>query len=141
MDAFPTFAYNGFTPGADSNVYPLYSTCGITGTTPGTAGAAPSLFLPVPKGFFQHAGIHKMIFDIKCTQAGTIKWYKSSDRGTTWRQEGSQAIAAPAATDSVVQEFLVEAYLDFKVEWTNGGVAQATWAVDIVGSPDRAAAI
>ena len=115
--------YTGSTPGADANTYTLFT------TVDGEIG----------KGFFQHADIHKVSLLLKFSQAGTLKWYESTDRGVNWRQIGQEAIAAPAATADIERDYLVEALLDFKLDWVNGGAAQNPWDPNIALVDDRAA--
>jgi hypothetical protein len=121
--AFSQLKYTGAAPGADSSTYVLFNS--VTATFPERA--------------FGLWGVHKFCLDLKCNQAGTLNWYKSDDRGVNWRQMGTLAVAAPAATDSVLAEFFVASERDFKLEWVNGGSAQTTWFLDMSLSDDRAA--
>jgi hypothetical protein len=114
--------YTGTTPGADTNTYTLFTT--VNGE--------------IGQGFFQHADIHKVHLLLKCNNAGTLKSYESTDRGVNWRQIGQEAIAAPAATADVERDFIVEALLDFKLEWVNGNVAQNPWDPNVALISDRA---
>lgn len=109
-----TLEYTGTTPGADSNTYVLFST---------VAAGAPGNWAPM-------CSLHSFHYNIKHSQAGTVKGYKSSNRGTSWTQFfDSGSIAAPTyVTNNVVS---IEGFQDFKFEWVNGGSAQATWAVDM----------
>lgn len=107
--------YSGSTPGADAGTYPLFS----------SVTAFPGA------GMHQQQGLHTLRYDIKNDQAGTLKLYKSADRGTTWSQVAQTSIAAAAAGVSNTDTFSVEAYPDFKLDWVNGGSAQATWAVSL----------
>ena len=113
--------YTGATPGADTNTYPIFTT--VTNAW--------------PAGFAAMEGISKLVTDLKHSHLGTYKWYKSSDRGTNWLQIGEEDIGAPAATDTVFREFVIEPYADFKLDWINGNSAQTTWVYDIVLIGDR----
>lgn len=116
MSAVPRVKYTGSTPGADANTYTLFTT--VTGTAPNSE---------IGQDFFAIAGIRKFHLLLKFSQAGTLKWYESTDRGVNWRQIGQEAVAAPAATADIERDYIVEALRDFKIEWVNGGVAQSPW--------------
>jgi hypothetical protein len=74
-------------------------------------------------------GIHSYHFNIKHDQSGTVKGYKSVNRGTSWIQfYDSGAIAAPTYTTADV--VLVEGLADFKFEWVNGASPQTAFTVD-----------
>jgi hypothetical protein len=127
---FAKAKYTGATPGADSNDYTLFNSI-----TAGLPGNWPALH-----------GVFKVVVDIKHTQAGTLKWYKTdsdptdaSDSAVTWSQMGQLSVSAPASTDGTQAEVFCEAEKHVKVLWTNGGVAQASWIVDISFSNQRAA--
>jgi hypothetical protein len=112
---------NSSPPGADSNTYPLYN----------------SVTCWQGKRFPQMYGFKRLLVDIKCSQNGTLKWYKSSDRGANWLQIGERAVTAPAANDTEIDDYLIEEYDDFKLDWVNSGSAQATWNVSIALSDSR----
>lgn len=116
--------YSGSAPGADSNDYILFST---TVAFPGA-------------GMAQGAGVHKLVLNLVNSQAGTLKAYRSADRGTAWTQVDSDAVTVPSAGTSNTAEYLLEPFLDFKLVWTNGGSAQTTWVVDMALTDDRAGA-
>lgn len=116
---------SGGTPGANSNDYILFdSTVAFTG------------------GLDSH-GISRLEFAINSSAAGTRKAYFSQDSGTTWTLYDSTAVAAyssPTAAGPI--DYLLDPYKDFKLVWTNGGSAQATWIVSIVLiRGDRSAAV
>lgn len=123
MGPTPAFSYSGPTPGADSSTYNLLNT-----VTAGWPEKAMALF-----------GVKRLAIDLHHDNAGTVKWYKSSDRGTNWRQMGQSSVAAPAATAGSLREILVEGQRDVKVDWVNGGSAQTTFLCDMTLCEDRAA--
>lgn len=125
MTEYTRFKYSGATPGADSSDYILFSTVTAFGG----------------KCAHQMAGLHKLVLDLFHTQAGTLKLYRSNDRGTTWTQVTSSAKSAPAAGLSSQYEVLVECFPDFKLVWTNGGSAQATWYPDVALTDERCVAV
>ena len=84
------------------------------------------------KDFHTYADIARIIIDIKHDQAGTMKAYRSQDRGVTWNQMyDSGSVAAPAATSSTIRDLAIEPYMDWKVEWLNGAAPQTTFIVDM----------
>lgn len=117
--------YVGTTPGADVNVYSLFD------TTVAGVGA----------GFLNMTDTHRVVVDLGHTQGGTFNWYRSDDGGAVWIQQGTEVVAAPAATETTIRDFLVEGCLDWKLTWTNGGVAQATWSPRVSLIDDRAVAV
>ena len=118
--------YTGLTPGADSNTYVIFDT---TVAFPGARYAAMNRMKRLQVG-------------LSNSQAGTYNWYKTQSRVTStntaivWTQIGTAAIAAGATAENT-NDFLIEEYADFKLEWVNGGVAQATWVVDLALSGER----
>jgi hypothetical protein len=114
--------YTGSTPGADASTYVLFATI---------LPAAPTNAMNANWGesAFAHMGVRKFSVLIDHVQAGTLNAYESIDRGVTWRQIDTVAVAAPAAASSTSVDFQVEGLRDFKLEWVNGGVAQNPWEV------------
>ena len=107
----------GGTPGGDSNVYKLFDST-VTFNAP---------FLSKSTTLKAH-DITRIIFSVKNSQAGTLTASFSRDSGTTWTAYDVQSVAIAAAnTISGPFDYLVDPYPDWKLEWTNGGVAQATW--------------
>lgn len=101
---------SGGTPGGNSNDYILFdSTVAFTGGLP------------------SH-DISRLTFSVNNSQAGTRKASFSADGGVTWSLFDSTAVtAASSGAMSGPFDYLVDTYKDFKLVWTNGGVAQATW--------------
>lgn len=116
--------YTGAAPGADSAVYTLFST--VSTAAAGTGSVAAGW----PRGVADQMDIATFHYDIKHSQTGTVKGWKSLDGGTNWAQfYDSGSLTAPTYTSNAV--VLVEGFRDFKFEWTNAGSAQATWIVDM----------
>jgi hypothetical protein len=126
--------YAGATPGNDSNDYILLVTALPAGTT-------DTMNAQWPENFCALANIKKLSVVIKCDNAGTLKFYESVNRGTTFRQIDQISVAAPGSTASFVAEFLVEGLRDFKLVWTNGGSAQTFFDVLMSLSEQRASAV
>lgn len=116
--------YTGVAPIGDSAVYTIFSTVATA------AAGAGSVASNLPRDWGPNSDIASFHWDIKHSQAGTLKGWHSLDGGTNWTQfYDTGSLAAPTYTDNGV--VLVEGFRDFKFEWTNGGVAQATWAVNL----------
>lgn len=108
-------AVTGGTPGADANTYLLFdSTVTFTG------------------GLRAH-DISRITFSLNNSQSGTRKAAWSADGGTTWNEYDSTAVtAASAPAMSGPFDYLVDTYKDWRLRWTNGGSAQATWIPEII---------
>lgn len=100
------------TPGADTNTYNMFNSVSLFG-----------------KRGLRLRNISRLTFAVENSQSGTLKSYMSKDGGTTWVQfGGDEAVSAAAATDvSGPYDYLVDTYWDVKLDWVNGGSAQATW--------------
>ena len=107
---------SGGTPGNDSSEYVLFdSTKHLSG-----AGPLPSL------------GIDRAQFSVDNHAAGTLNSYWSPDHGTTWNLNSQAAVAANGggATSGILAsqfDFSLTGFPDWKLTWTNGGVAQSPW--------------
>jgi hypothetical protein len=118
--------YQGLTPGADTNTYVMFS----------TAVAFPSA------NYCAMNRMKRLQVGLSNSQAGTYNWYKSNTRLTApsatpvWTQIGTRAVAAGATAEND-DDFLIEEYADFKLEFVNAGVAQATWVVSMALSGER----
>ncbi len=121
--AYSVFSYTLPVPGADSNAYVLYSTVGY--------GSAY---------FHQMGGNHRVRIDVAHTQNGTFNLYKSRDKGVTWRLVDTLAANSGPAASSVF-DVIIEPFLDWKVEWANGGAAQAYFEPDVAILPYRTSAV
>lgn len=124
METVP-IKYQGGTPGADANTYVFFNTA--------TAFPAPY--------YCAMNRLKRLQVGLSNSQAGTYNWYKSNTRLTNpsatpvWTLIGTRAVVAapPENTDDI----LIEEYADFKLEWVNGGVAQATWVPNLALSGER----
>jgi hypothetical protein len=114
MSSYPKVKYDGIDP-TNSDTFVLFSTV--------DAGWGANAI--------QGMGLHYFVMNLEHSNDGTLKLYKSEDRGTNWLQIDEDAITAPAASGSTNQEYLVEPYADWKIEWVNGGVTQTTWVLDM----------
>lgn len=123
-EAYARPKYSGSTPGNDSNDYILFST---------------TTAFPYAACALQMSGVHKLQLTLVNSQAGTLKAYYSSDRGTNWTQTENTSVSAAAANSTNPYDYLVEAYPDIKIVWTNGGSAQATWIVSMALIDSRTA--
>lgn len=108
-------AVSGGTPGGDSNDYTLFDST-----------------VCFSDGLAAH-DISRIEFSVNNSQAGTLKASFSQDRGTTWNLYDSRAVVASSSGAMAgPYDYLADPYRDFKLVWTNGGVAQATWIPSIV---------
>lgn len=83
------------------------------------------------------SGIETFVLDVSASEAGTVKAYKSQDRGVTWVQFiADLAHAGTTDTVSLKVSYDVAPLMEFRLDWVNGGVAQGTWLVDMAGSYD-----
>lgn len=107
---------SGGTPGADANTYVLFSSVVAFG-----ARVMPTL------------GISRIQFTVKNSQAGTLKAFLSNDGENAWQEYDAQAVAiAGAGVVSGPFDYLVDSFKDFRLDWINGGLAQATWQPMII---------
>jgi len=123
--------YPGTTPATNALVHILFATTAVTGS--GSSFPDPGW----GKGALPAFGYKRLLLDLKHDQAGTLNWYKS-DNGSTWHQVDTEAIAAPAGTDSTVRDFLIEEYPYFYLAWVQGATPQTVWAPNVSLSPERA---
>lgn len=121
--AYAITRYYGDPPGADTNDYVLYSTTSALGQA-------------IQQG---DPGIHRVRVDIACDNDGTINFFKSRDRGVTWRLVEASAETA-SATATIKYEALMEPFYDYKLEWENGGAAQTYFEADVAILPYRVSA-
>src|SRR5689334_9796650 len=136
--SFSRITYKGTTPGADGNTYVIFASA-----NPGTASDVMNAnrFNAFPGNSPALMGFRKAVVTMKMDKLGTLNLWESPDRGTTWRQVDTVAVAAPASTASSITEFLVEGMPDFKIEWVNGGQAQTFFDVYQALSDQRASSL
>lgn len=110
-----------------------------------------TIFNSVAAGFggngLQGAGIHRMMVSIVNSQAGTLKsWFStaalpSSGTGagsaSDWVQYDSASVAIASANTDNPSDWLIEPFMHWKLEWTNGGSNQTTFIVNVVGTDSR----
>jgi len=108
------------TPGADTNVYNMFNSVTAFG-----GGLLPSKHLS------------RLEFSVVNGQAGTLRFYRSVDKGTNWDQSGGDiAVPANGATDiNGPYDYLIDPHTDVKLDWVNGGVAQSPWRPTVVIVP------
>lgn len=119
------FAVSGGTPGGDSNDYKLFDSTVAFGV--GSDGDARNHTL------FAH-DISRIQFTVKNSQAGTLTAYYSQNKGTTWTAyDVKTVVIAPSNQVNGPYDYQVDWCADWKLVWTNGGVAQATWIPALSG--------
>jgi hypothetical protein len=118
--------YVGSTPGTDSNTYTVFD------TTTAANG--------IPRDFIPSVGFKRFLLNLEHSHACTLNWYWSLDRGTTWIQDGTETLAAPAAAETSIRDFLVEGHADWKLELVNGGTAQSPFVVNMSLTDERSVA-
>lgn len=81
----------------------------------------------------RHLPLKRLAINLNNSQAGTMRFYRSVDGGTTWTIFRSTAVAIPAASTINMLEQNIDVFDDVKVDWLNGGVTQVTWELEIEG--------
>jgi hypothetical protein len=111
---------NSSTPGTDSNTYVMFDSTVTFGV--GIDGDVRNETLIAHE-------ISRVIFTLDNNQAGTLKAYRSIDKGLNWKQVGGDIVVPIAGATDVngPYDFLTDAHPDFRISWVNGGVAQTTW--------------
>lgn len=109
--------YTGTALPTGASTFVLFSTAAPSA---GVAGSCPMA------NWAPMNGLHVYRYDVKHSHDGTVKGYKSDDRGTNWVQfYDSGTLAAPTYTNNDVVS--VEGLANFKFEWLNGGTNQTTF--------------
>lgn len=109
-------------------VFVLFNTAPIAATALGQTNAkegacALGNWMPI-------CGLHVYHLNLVHSHAGTLKGYKSVDRGATWKQfHDSGSLSAPAAGASTDQVVTVEGMADVAFTWTNGGTNQTSFDI------------
>lgn len=104
--------YTGSVPGADSNTYTLFDSVAFRAASRG----------PIRFGAFA-----RYVLALKNSGVGTLKAYASKDGGANYIQ--FYEIAIPVSTVQRMNQIalMLEPHLDVRIDWVNGGAAQATW--------------
>jgi hypothetical protein len=129
------FGYTGSALPGNAEVVVILATAPTSGVLTGVIGGAGN-----QGQYFQKAKIRRIVVGLINDQAGTYKEYVSADRGVTWTQISSTAVAAIAANSQNIHDFFVEHYRDWKLTWTNGATPQTSFSPNIVGSGQRVVA-
>jgi len=115
------------------------------GTALPTGSTTVNVFSSVvsfPAGnMLQALGINRIYMTFQNSQSGTLKLYRSTDRGSNWTQFGSVSVSAASANAENPVDVDVEPYYgDVKIDWVNGGSDQATFSpqVSLVNSRNQA---
>jgi len=118
-------AVSGGTPGADSNTYVLFDST-VTFAAPNQSNGKSTTL--------SAHDVSRIELSLVNDQAGTLKTYRSVDKGANWDQVyGSITVAANSTTDiNGPYDFLVDSFGDFRISWVNGGSAQGTWRPQIM---------
>jgi hypothetical protein len=114
--------YVGGTPGDETETYVLFNSA--------TAFEAASRISGM--------GLQRFRLQLQCSDDGELRWYHSSDGGTTWHQgqpDSTHTVTGVADTSQTF-DFFVGSFRDWKLEWINGGSAQDPWEVDMVLDDD-----
>lgn len=85
---------------------------------------------------FQMMGIRRVVVEVNNDQSGTLNMYKSSN-GTTWVKVDTAAVSAAAANSTNINDYFVEPYGWWKLEWVNGATPQTAFDVNINGTGQR----
>jgi hypothetical protein len=111
---------NTSTPGADTDTYVLFDSTVTFGV--GIDGDSRNHTLIAHE-------ISRVTVSIDNSHSGTLKSYRSTDKGANWKQFGGDiAVPASAATDiSGPYDYLTDTHPDVRISWVNGGSAQTTW--------------
>ena len=93
-------------------------------------------------GVLPISGIKRISFSVENSHTGTLKAYRSIDKGVTWDLYDQQSVTVPTATTiSGPYDYLVDVHPEWKLVWTNGGTTQTTWRPSMAGHEDRAPGI
>ena len=131
-DAEVKIGYTGSALPGNGETVVLVATARTSGSDVGVLGPPGGI-----GNVFQLLGIRRIVVALRNDQAGTLKEYKSMDRGVTWLQISNTSVAAAAANSQNIYDFLVEPYSDWKVEWVNGAAPQTAFQPSIAGTGQR----
>jgi hypothetical protein len=108
------------------------------------AGATVNLFssLVSTPGCFRAMGCSRVAVVIQNSHTGNLKAYWSDDKGTNWNLYSTEVVAVPAAGASEWDDYEVDTFRDWKLDFVNDGSAQTTWRVNLsVTCGDRSAGV
>jgi hypothetical protein len=89
------------------------------------------------QGMIQSMEIHRLYLTLVNDQAGTLKSYSSENRGVTWTQISSTAVAIASANTDQPYDYLIDPYTDWKLDWVNGATPQTSFRVAASLQGDR----
>lgn len=81
----------------------------------------------------RHLPLKRLAINLNNSQAGTARFYRSVDGGTTWTIFRSTAVAIPTANTINMLEQNIDVFDDVKVDWLNGGVTQTVFELELEG--------
>lgn len=84
-------------------------------------------------GFMAMNQMKRLEVDLFVDQIGTLSWQKSNNRGTTWTQLSTQAVAIGANN----LDLLVEEYQDFRLQFVCGGTNEGVFSLNMALSGER----
>lgn len=88
-------------------------------------------------GHFAKCGIKRFVARFVNDQAFTINAYVSKDRGANWTKIYTAAVSASAANSENVYDFLVEGFMDWKLELVNGATPQTSFTCSMAMTDER----
>jgi len=130
-------AYPGTVPDTNTEVHVIFATCAVTGT----GSSFPDMGWG--QGFLAQHGLKRHVVRLSFSRAGSMRWYHSQDRGTTWIPLAAAQTITPTSAgtaESLTIDVLIEGLLDYKMEFTQGATAQDTFTIDQTLDYDRASA-
>jgi hypothetical protein len=75
--------------------------------------------------------------DLLCDHDGTLKAYKSTDRGVNWSIVGSVAVTG-STTVSTIKDYLIGMYEDWKLDFLVGASDETVFKPSMALTSDRA---
>lgn len=86
-------------------------------------------------------GMQKLRLNLQNSQAGDLTLSESKDGGVTWTQVATDAVALVASPATTYNHFewLIGYFKDIRLQWTNGGVNQTVFEVDMMLDDDVSA--
>lgn len=84
-------------------------------------------------GFMAMNQMKRLEVDLSVDQLGTFTWQKSNNRGVSWIQLSTQAVAV----GSNQLDLLVEEYQDFRLQFLTGGTNEGVFSLNMALSGER----